>query len=63
MCQCSFAGSLNHWPVGHGIGKRNTEFDDVSTRFDQGMQGGYGEFRGGVACGYEGDQRFAAGPL
>ena len=35
--QRTLRGALNHGPVGHRVGKRHTELDDIGTRRDQGV--------------------------
>src|SRR5581483_8915031 len=60
LLECALACSLDRGSIGHGIGERHSQLDDVGTPFDQGMHQRNGKRQRGVTGGDEGNKRFAA---
>ena len=56
----AFAGVLDHRAVGHRIGERNAELDQIGTDGDQRVHEVDGRFRQGIAGGDKRDQTGAA---
>jgi hypothetical protein len=54
---------LNGGSVGHRIGERDAQFDDVRTTLDQGMHERHREFGRGITCRDEGNQRATVAAL
>ena len=52
---------LNRGAVGHRIGERHAELDDVRAACDERVEDGTGIGRGRIASGDEGDERCAVG--
>ena len=57
--QCDLAGPLDDRPVGHRVGKGNTEFDHVRTGIDQTIDENFTLLRSGTADGGVNDERAA----
>jgi hypothetical protein len=60
VLQRPLAGALDDGTVGHGVGERHAQLDDIGAGLGHGQQQVDGGARMGIAGGDEGDQRLAA---
>jgi hypothetical protein len=61
--QCALTGQLNYGAIRHGVGEGNTQFQNIGTGCNHGVQQRHRHRGRRIACGDVGNQRLAPGRL